>query len=295
MEAFQSIAGVQVGGTAARERPLVVKRRRSAACLATKGSDGTRPRREFLQLSALGLAAAVSSRWTQPVQSSTEHADSPVVTDRVYFDVSINGKEIGKLVFGLYGKDAPDTVETFKRWVPVRSTAALPSYEDSLFYRCVPDEQLDLGRIRNLNTVTINDKMYYDFNGNILEYAPQLELESNNLTKRRRGLLIKQKLQFGPEFSITLGPFAQNVDQFTVFGQMEDGFDVLKQIEQLPIRTDRSMEPAGSVADNVFRAQKNFFTSFGQNVLHDKRAIDAYPYKILRRVEARRCGFLESS
>lgn len=51
-----------------------------------------------------------------------------------------------------------------------------------------------------------------------------------------------------------------------------------------------SMEPEGSLADDMFRAQKRFMTSFGQQVLKDRRALEAYPYKILRRVVVTDCG-----
>ena len=35
------------------------------------------------------------------------------VTDKVYFDITIKGEPIGRIVLGLYGKVAPKTVKNF--------------------------------------------------------------------------------------------------------------------------------------------------------------------------------------
>eukprot|EP01112_Ceratiomyxa_fruticulosa_P012577 TRINITY_DN3489_c0_g4_i3.p1 TRINITY_DN3489_c0_g4~~TRINITY_DN3489_c0_g4_i3.p1 ORF type:complete len:104 (+),score=8.99 TRINITY_DN3489_c0_g4_i3:160-471(+) len=37
-----------------------------------------------------------------------------MVNPRTYFDISIDGKKIGRIVFELYAKDAPKTVENFR-------------------------------------------------------------------------------------------------------------------------------------------------------------------------------------
>lgn len=97
---------------------------------------------------------------TPPVKANEAE---PVITDRVFFDVSVNGKGIGRLVFALFGRDAPQTVAEFLRMVPnstgLPPQSAMPSYEGSLIFRCVPGEILELGRIRNLSTLTINDQV----------------------------------------------------------------------------------------------------------------------------------------
>lgn len=113
------------------------------------------------------VTAAEGSRAT-PVQPETKQSSPssrPVVTARVYFDVSVNGQNIGRLIFGLFGKDAPKTVETFLSLIPKTTSKGIQdpnqplTYENSVFYRCIPGEQLDLGRISNLNAITINDRV----------------------------------------------------------------------------------------------------------------------------------------
>ena len=71
-----------------------------------------------------GLAAFVTaSAHTATTLAPAARADGPdgpdgpdvTLTQKVYFDIAIDGEVTGKLVFGLYGNTVPKTVENFKQ------------------------------------------------------------------------------------------------------------------------------------------------------------------------------------
>ncbi|KAG5018039.1 hypothetical protein JHK87_013894 [Glycine soja] len=43
-----------------------------------------------------------------------EKEEQPEITDRVFFDVDIDGQRLGRIVIGLYGQVVPKTVENFR-------------------------------------------------------------------------------------------------------------------------------------------------------------------------------------
>ena len=48
------------------------------------------------------------------VQAWNESDALAKITDRVYFDVEIDGEDAGRIVLGLYGETVPKTVANFK-------------------------------------------------------------------------------------------------------------------------------------------------------------------------------------
>ena len=47
------------------------------------------------------------------VQLSASITEEALVTDLVYLDIDVGGKEIGKIVIGLFGATTPKTVQNF--------------------------------------------------------------------------------------------------------------------------------------------------------------------------------------
>lgn len=80
--------------------------------------------------------------WEKVLESDLPPPGDVTVTCKCYFDVSVNGKARGRIVFGLYGKHAPKTVENFRalctgeKGLSAKSGKKL-TYEGSCLHRIV--------------------------------------------------------------------------------------------------------------------------------------------------------------
>jgi len=117
-------------------------------------------------------------------------------------------------------------------------------------------------------------------------HAPQV----NDLKHSQRGLLTRRILNAGPEFGVTLAAAPSLDGSWEVIGELQQGGELLHLIEELPFITGKSVEQPGSLAEQVFQAQKSVFSSLSKSV-GDSRASDRTG-QLLRRVEITNCGVI---
>lgn len=265
----------------------------------------------------IGLASALNSGGRPAIAAESQ----PQITNKVFMEFRIMeplteannyssyNAYRGKVVFGLYGKEAPKTVESFLSYMvtqgapPVSVAAQLreqqaggvgdeepvPSYASSLLTRLVPGEYVEGGRVTGLQRIQVAGYTQLEYRGRIVNSPPCLE--SNELRHTTRGLLSKKRLDIGPEFAITVGPAPDLDGSNVVFGRVLEGDDVLKAIEAVPVYTSGSTQEPGSFGDKVFRAQREASLFVGKQILNDDRAIDRVG-QFLRRIDVTQCSIL---
>ena len=161
------------------------------------------------------------------------------VTQKTFFDIAIDGKKVGRVVFGLFGDACPKTVKNFyelslgsyfkkARKGNIFHAEVKPgtrvSYTGNHFHRIIPGFMAQAG-----------DLDYEDGRGSRSIYGKKFDDE--NLTLKFSKPYLLAMANSGPDtngsqFFITFKADEKLDGHHVIFGEVLEGFEVLKQIEQ---------------------------------------------------------------
>ena len=151
------------------------------------------------------------------------------VTEKVYFDIEVDGEKAGRVVFGMFGDTVPKTVKNFSTLADgsagTGNSGKPLHFKGSKFHRIIPGFMAQGGDFTNGNGTggeSIYGNKFADENFTLQHTKPYLLSMANAGPNTN-----------GSQFFITFKETPWLNGRHTVFGEVIEGQDVINNLEKI--------------------------------------------------------------